>query len=344
MSLENYEVPEFLKGKLQTSPKYRIRLCCLPTPIHPLKLKDIDSTIFVKRDDLTDILLSGNKVRKLEFLLADAVSKKADCIITIGALQSNHCRAVAVAGKLVGLPVHLILRSDSKDLPTDGNVFIDRLMDASIKLVPSKEYYSKGSNGLLDELAVELRKAGKHPYVIPVGGSNEIGCFGYIECFSEIINSGIEFDEIFLPIGSGGSAAGIAIALSFYSLHKSSITKLNCICTCDNKQIFHKEINSIFDKLNLCLRSEEICNIVDDYVDSGKEHLAEELTLIKDIAQQTGMIFDPIYGIKAVRGFLSMIHANPERFKGKKILVIQTGGFFGLDAFHKQMQELKLIA
>ncbi|KAI3977140.1 hypothetical protein MKX01_029679, partial [Papaver californicum] len=129
------------------------------------------------RDDFTGMQLSGNKVRKLEFLMADAVAQGADCIITIGGIQSNHCRATAVAGRYLNLDSYLILRTsqDDKDPGLIGNLLVERFVGANVELVSKEEYYRIGSLTLIELLKERLINEGRKPYVIPLGGSNSLG-------------------------------------------------------------------------------------------------------------------------------------------------------------------------
>ncbi|KAK9115732.1 hypothetical protein Sjap_014679 [Stephania japonica] len=134
--------------------------------------------------------LSGNKVRKLEFLMADAVAQSADCVITIGGIQSNHCRATAVAAKYLNLDCYLILRTSKALVDEDpgltGNLLVERLVGAHVDLVSKEEYAKVGSVMLTDSLKEKLIREGRRPYVIPVGGSNSLGTWGYVEAIQEI--------------------------------------------------------------------------------------------------------------------------------------------------------------
>ncbi|KAL5709182.1 D-cysteine desulfhydrase [Ranunculus cassubicifolius] len=133
----------------------------------------------MQRDDLSGMQLSGNKVRKLEFLMADAVKQGADCIVTIGGIQSNHCRATAVAAKYLNLDCYLILRTSKiladKDPGLTGNLLVERLVGAHVDLVSKEEYSKIGSEVLTNFLKERLISEGRRPYVIPVGGSNSLG-------------------------------------------------------------------------------------------------------------------------------------------------------------------------
>ncbi|KAL2478855.1 Bifunctional D-cysteine desulfhydrase/1-aminocyclopropane-1-carboxylate deaminase [Forsythia ovata] len=174
-------VPPSWASHLNPIPSHIFSLGHFPTPIHKWNLPNLPkgTEVYIKRDDLSGMQLSGNKVRKLEFLLADAVAQGADCIITIGGIQSNHCRATAVAAKYLNLDCYVILRTSKvlmdKDPGLTGNLLVERLVGAHIDLVSKEEYSKVGSVALTDILKAKLLNEGRKPYVIPVGGSNSLG-------------------------------------------------------------------------------------------------------------------------------------------------------------------------
>lgn len=339
--LKKYSPPKWAEN-LKKIPKFIIPLAHLPTPIEEFDIKlkgnfpNSSSKFYIKRDDLTEFLLSGNKVRKLEFLVAEAIEKECDCIITVGPLQSNHCRATAVAARKKGIDPYLILRTDnvnSSSLTYDGNVLIDRYMNSKFQLVSVKEYKQKGPVQLTLELKEKLIKEGRKPYVIPMGGSNSLGTWGYLNFIQELIDSEIhhKIDEIVFAIGSGGTAAGIALGVKLSGLK----CKVTAFSVCDSSKYFHQQINEIYHDLGVEYKSEDLLEIIDDYItfDVKREH-----QLIKELAQNTGIIIDPVYTIKAING---MIHH--EKFKSKTVLFVHTGGYFQLESRSKLIEELKIF-
>ena len=167
----------------------KIQLAHLPTPIQ--KMKKLTNflngpEIYLKRDDLTGILLTGNKVRKLEFVAAEALQQDADVLITCGGIQSNHARATAVLATQLGMKSYLVLRGQSM-ADIDGNLFLDQLMGAGIKFITADDYRYR-VNEIMEEVADELRSKGQKPYIIPEGASNELGAMGYIAATEEIID------------------------------------------------------------------------------------------------------------------------------------------------------------
>ncbi|KAJ3700303.1 hypothetical protein LUZ61_004008 [Rhynchospora tenuis] len=228
LSKKPYEPPSWA-SHLSPIPPHTFSLGHLPTPIHKWNLPNLpDGTeVWIKRDDLSGMQLSGNKVRKLEFLMADAVSSGADCVITVGGIQSNHCRATAVAARYLNLDSYLILRTSKvlveKDPGLVGNLLVERLVGAHIDLVSKEEYAKIGSVTLAEILKNKLEKEGRKPYIIPVGGSNSLGTWGYIEAIREIEqqieNSGMaKFDDIVVACGSGGTIAGLSLGVNIKQL------------------------------------------------------------------------------------------------------------------------------
>ncbi|EOY21568.1 D-cysteine desulfhydrase isoform 2 [Theobroma cacao] len=215
--------PPSWASHLRPIPSHVFSLGHLPTPIHKWNLPNLpqNTEVWLKRDDLSGMQLSGNKVRKLEFLMAEAVAQGADCIITIGGIQSNHCRATAVAAKYLNLDCYLILRTSKALVDQDpgltGNLLVERFVGAHIQLISKEEYARIGSVALTNVLKEKLLKEGRRPYVIPVGGSNSLGTWGYIEAMREIEqqlqirSNGVKFDDIVVACGSGGTIAGLSL-------------------------------------------------------------------------------------------------------------------------------------
>ena len=167
----------------------RLNLAELPTPVvglkHLAKKVGVDR-ILVKRDDLTGLETSGNKIRKLEYVLADALQRGADTLVTHGGVQSNHCRATAAVGARLGLRVRLILRANELSPAVDGNLFLDHLFGAVVSYHDPKEYNDQ-LHHLVDTVLDEERASGRTPYFFPVGASVPLGCWGYVRCLSELV-------------------------------------------------------------------------------------------------------------------------------------------------------------
>ncbi|XP_031496354.1 putative D-cysteine desulfhydrase 1, mitochondrial [Nymphaea colorata] len=334
---------------LNPMPSHTYSLGHLPTPIHKWHLPGLpkDTEVWIKRDDLSGMQLSGNKVRKLEFLLADAKEKEADCIITIGGIQSNHCRATAVASRYLGLDSYLILRTSKALVEQDpgltGNLLVERMVGAHIDLVSKEEYAKIGSVTLGNLLREKLLSEGRKPYVIPVGGSNSLGTWGYIEAVREIEqqiqmefqDSG--FSDIVVACGSGGSTAGLALG-SWLSTLKA---KVHAFGVCDDPGYFYDYVQGLLDGLHAGVDSRDLVHIEDAKGLGYAISTSKEMEFVKEIAEATGVILDPVYSGKAAYRMLKDMEKNPDKWVGRKVLFIHTGGLLGL--FDKADQIMPLV-
>ncbi len=313
--------------------KKKVNLAWKPTPIEFLENFPHPAKIYIKRDDYTGLISSGNKIRKLEYAIFDAKEKGCDTLITCGGVQSNHCRATVFAGKKFGFDVHLVLRG-KPEKPYQGNLFLDHLLGAKIKYV-SYEEYKERINEVLEETAEELRKNNKKPYIIPEGASNEIGCLGYVECMDEMKNFIIKekIEAIYLAVGSGGTYAGLLIGKKLLNLD----IRLIGIIVCDSIKFFKGKIEDICEKaiekykLPIKISPSDI-ELINGYIGEGYGiPYKEEIETIKNISQNYGIILDPVYTGKAFYGMLN------ESREFKKILFLHTGGIFSIFAYNKEL-------
>ncbi|XP_028805533.1 bifunctional D-cysteine desulfhydrase/1-aminocyclopropane-1-carboxylate deaminase, mitochondrial [Neltuma alba] len=330
--------PPSWASHLNPLPSHIFSLAQLPTPIHKWNLPNLPSgtEVWLKRDDLTGMQLSGNKVRKLEFLMADAVAQGADCIITIGGIQSNHCRATAVAAKYLNLDCYLILRISKvladQDPGLTGNLLVERLAGAHIELISKEEYSKIGAVTLANVLKEKLIKEGRRPYVIPVGGSNSLGTWGYIQAVREIEQqikrgpSNIYFDDIVVACGSGGTIAGLSLGSSLSSLK----ARVHAFSVCDSPDYFYDFVQGLLDGLEAGVNSRDIVLIQNAKGLGYAMNTSEELNLVKEISKATGVVLDPVYSGKAAYGMLKDMSENPKKWEGRKVLFIHTGGLLGL--------------
>ena len=312
-----------------------IDLAQLPTPIEKLeRLSKIfeGPQIYIKRDDLTGVGMTGNKVRKLEFLLAEALQNKCDYVITCGGSQSNHARATAVAAAKVGLKSLLVLRS-SMSAPLEGNLFIGRLVGAEFEYITPEEYMRV--DDVMLGIAVKLKAKGHKPYIIPEGGSNAVGSLGYVKATEELAHQikslKLRIDHIVVPVGSGGTYAGLLLGKFLYDLP----AQIHGINICDDESYFVKKISGLLKDMQkryeLALKIEQKdISIIDGYVGKGYGlSRQEEIDTIKKVARAEGVILDPVYTGKAMLGLSDQIRQG--RFKANEnILFIHTGGIFGL--------------
>ncbi|PIA63947.1 hypothetical protein AQUCO_00201338v1 [Aquilegia coerulea] len=329
--------PPSWASHLDPIPSHVFSLAHLPTPIHKWNLPNLPKNVelWIKRDDLSGMQLSGNKVRKLEFLMADAISLGADCIITIGGIQSNHCRATAVAAKYLNLDCFLILRTTQvladKDPGLTGNLLVERLVGAQVELVSKEEYSKIGAEALTNLLKERLISQGRKPYVIPLGGSNSLGTWAYIEGIREIEEQlhnapSIVFKDIVVGCGSGATLAGLSLG-SWLSKMKA---KVHGFSVCDDPDYFYNKVQGLLDGLHAGVSSRDIVEIQDSKGLGYAMSTTEELEFVKEVAASTGVVLDPVYSGKAAFRMLKDMSANPAKWEGRKVLFIHTGGLLGL--------------
>jgi D-cysteine desulfhydrase len=311
----------------------RLSLAHLPTPLQHFDALDrlMGLELWVKRDDFTAGAAAGNKIRKLEFLLADAQAHGASHILTCGGEQSNHARAAALLATQLGFRSVLLLRTQNPSHPpkATSNILLDQLAGAAITWLSPQEYEQR--DRLFAEHAARLSAIGAHPYVIPEGGSNGRGALGYVEAMREtrqqldlgLIGSAREFDSIVLACGSGGTAAGTALGARHYGIAQGVIA----VAVCANSQYFHDVIDQIVVEARAIdprLSATVPIAIPDEYRGPAYAVASEEqLAFIVAVAKSTGLILDPVYTGKALFA-LSRLKDKPAR-----ALFIHTGGLPG---------------
>jgi D-cysteine desulfhydrase len=328
----------------------RIRLANLPTRGHWMRYGQTDRPrgetervkIWIKRDDHTGSELMGNKVRKLEYLMAEAVAQDATHVITCGGEQSNHARATAFAAAQLGMKSLLILRTDDPENPppATGNILLDRLVGAELQWISRPAWRDR--NRLLDEAAERVRRAGDRPYVVPEGGSNALGSWGYLRAMHELA---ADLDGIAAPdrpvtvvyaCGSGGTAAGLILGAKLLRLADRGI-RLAAVNVCDDRAYFVDVISRICAEAEARWQlgaqvTEADIQILDGHVGRGyARSRPEELATIRDVCRSDGVVLDPVYTGKAFHGMVSELAAEPGRF-GAAIAFLHTGGLFGLFA------------
>ena len=318
----------------------RVDICHQPTPIEPMpRLSKAlgGPNLFVKRDDCTGLATGGNKTRKLEFLVGEAVEQGADMLVTQGAVQSNHVRQSAAAACRFGMDCHALLErrvlGTDADYEQTGNVLFDRLFGASI------EFRDAGLDMNAEAMAVteRLRGEGRKPYFIPGGGSNEVGALGYASCAEEIIDQsdsmGIRFNWIVMATGSTGTQAGLVAGLSALG-RKLPVLGISV------RQPMEKQVSAVHalavrtcDKLSSEQLPIDDVLVDDGYVGKGYGYPAEStLEAIRMAARYEGLLLDPVYSGK---GFAGMLAKAREGFfnPGDNILFLHTGGAAALFAY-----------
>ncbi len=301
----------------------RLTLARLNTPIETVTVESPTGAtrrIRVKRDDLTGAALSGNKIRKLEYLLADARTSGSTRVLTCGGIQSNHCRATAVAAAKLGLRSLLFLRTDDPPADDDaatGNLRLDRLVGADIRFITRAQY--------ADRNAILAAAAEPGDYVIPEGGSNGLGAWGYVRAFDELR---AQWDavpsSIVVATGSGGTLAGLILGAKRAGME----VPIHGVCVCDDAPTFQAIVARIGDEASEYglprVVADEV-SVVEGYMGRGYALSTDEEDADRAlVARATGLVLDPVYTGKAFRALLH----DPERF-GDDPLFVHTGGIFG---------------
>jgi len=312
----------------------KLSLANVPTPIvrHDALDRLIGTEVWVKRDDLTAAGAAGNKIRKLEYLAADAIARRATTLVTCGGHQSNHARATAIVAAELGLKSLLLLRTaaPSEPPPAVGNLFIDHLVGAEVRFITPAQYQARdiALNAAVEELAAR----GERGYVIPEGGSNGLGSLGYVDAMGEVatqLEQGLaggpkRFDAVAHACGSGGTAAGVALGIRRHGVANEA----HAFAVCDDRAYFDAVVARIAGEA--CALDPTLDPtarpIVHDTWKGPAYGLAtdEQLAFVIEVARRTGLLFDPVYTGKALFG-LSRLSPRPSR-----VLFIHTGGLPGL--------------
>lgn len=323
----------------------RTSLCHRPTPIEAMpRLSELlgGPRLFIKRDDCTGLATGGNKTRKLEFLVGEAMREKADMLVTQGAVQSNHVRQTAAAACKVGMNCHVLLerRVPGRDAAYEatGNVLLDDLFGATHEFRPA----GLDMNAEAEAVTEALRSKGHRPYFIPGGGSNPTGALGYANCAQEIAEftreTGQQFDWLVMATGSTGTQAGLVAGFAAIG-HRLPVMGVSV------RQPRERQMNAVH---GLTLRTLEKLGaegvplsriLVDDgYVGEGYGIPAEStLEAIHLTARQEGILLDPVYSAKGMAGLLGMVRQG--FFKPTdNVLFLHTGGATALFAYEEQLR------
>ena len=308
----------------------RIRFAHLPTPVEPLpRLSDFleGPNILIKRDDLTGLGMGGNKIRKLEFLFAEAIALGAKTLITAGAIQSNHCRQTAAVAARYGLECIIILSSNENEALNDspeisGNLFLDHLFGAEIIFTTFTERQNK-----LQEVFDRSWQSGRRPYLIPYGGSSPTGACGYVFAVEELVKQEVQTDWIVFASSSGGTQAGLIVGKELF-LPDCKILGISV------------DLPSQKLKYNLCLLATQTAELLgenisfspgeigvnSDYLGMGYGKLGlKEKEAILLFSKYEGIVLDPVYTAKAAAGMIDLVRKGFFK-KGETILFLHTGG------------------
>lgn len=320
-------------------PPVHLPLARTPTPLEPLARLGADHglDLWVKRDDLTGTELSGNKVRKLGFLAAEALERGADTLLTCGAVTSNHARATALVAARLGLRSHLLLRGVPQH-PPEGNLLLDRYVGAEVTYLTPEGWRERDLR--LGALAEAQRAQGRRPYVIPEGGSNALGSLGYVLAVQELLAQAadlrVDVRRLVHATGSGGTTAGLALGCAVAG--RPDIDVLG-VAVCDDRATFVPRVEAILDQavglwyVDADLRAAARFEIVEGYQGLGYARTTPaEMDALAAVARREGLLLDPVYTGKAFLGLLGL--ARQGRFTGPGATVfVHTGGLFGLFGF-----------
>jgi D-cysteine desulfhydrase len=288
--------------------------------------------LFIKRDDQTGLASGGNKTRKLEFLIADALAQGCDHLVTIGSQQSNHCRQTAAAASSAGIACTLVLGGAAPSRVT-GNLLLDELLGA--RLIWSGE---DTRERVMDEVIKELRATGHSPYAIPLGGSNAIGVSGYVLAMGELMEQlaaiDIDIDVIVVASSSGGTQAGLVLGAEVYGFGGEVLG----ISIDQPAEALRKQVAALAREtaVHLGLGLFPIADRVkvnDDYLGGGYAVVGErEREAIQVVARQEGILLDPVYTGRAMGGVIDLIRRGAFS-RTQKLLFWHTGGTAALPAF-----------
>ena len=309
-----------------------------PTPL--IELTRLSKTlggpnIYMKRDDNTGLALGGNKTRKLEYIMGDALAKGADTVITAGAIQSNHCRQTAGAAASLGLECHLVLGGEEPEQP-QGNLLLDKVYGCHIHWTGENR---KGED--IPALVAQLKAEGKKPYVIPYGGSNELGAIAFIEAYKELNAQRealkVDFSHIIFASSSGATHAGLMLGNKMLETY-SQIVGINIDKGEMDKVPFDEHIVSLANSTAQLIAADYQFTADDlilnsDYVGDGYGVIGElEKEAIALTAQNEGILLDPVYTGRAMGGLIDMIRTGQIKATDN-VLFWHTGGAPALFAY-----------
>jgi D-cysteine desulfhydrase len=314
----------------------RVSLANLPTPLVRLERLERElggAQIWLKRDDLTGLEVSGNKIRKLEYVVADALDAGFDTLVTEGTPQSNHCRATAAACAKVGLRSHLLFRPEAADGPPQGNHLLDALFGAEVSGYSREEFEARHDEIVAHELR-EIEAGGHKPRFTPVGSSEPLGCWGYIRGAAELADQlsrvRVEECDILLAVSSGGTYAGVLLGKW---LHRLDHWRVWAVPVSDDVPFHRRKIGKLCGgaisqfALPTEFRKAEL-QFIDGYVGEGYAiPYQKEIDAIRLLARVEGIVLDPVYTGKAFCALLDGVREG--RFgKQRPVVFIHTGGIF----------------
>ncbi|HZF05401.1 MAG TPA: D-cysteine desulfhydrase family protein [Patescibacteria group bacterium] len=321
----------------------RVELAYAPTPL--LKLERLSAELgvelWVKRDDLTGLLETGNKIRKLEFLVGEALAQNADTLITCGTLQSNCCRCVAAVCARLGLRAVLALKG-AQPGEYDGNLLLDRLLGADIRYCSDAEWATIDET--LHDIAARERARGRTPYIIPESGATVVGALGYLACGQEIAqqvrHGAPEFDTIAITDFSGGSQAGLLMAKQLTGLRAEIVGVPIAWEGARVRAYVTDVIERARSRFGLAVRPPAEVRLLDGYQGVGRAAVRkDELDTMLKLARLEGIVLDPVYTAKAFTGLLDTLRRDV-RALGRRVCFVHTGGVFSVFPYRAALSRL----
>jgi D-cysteine desulfhydrase len=332
---------------MKSSP--RLSLARLPTPIQKLEKisAELGKNVYVWRDDLNGFIDSGNKLRKLEFLVADAIAQGCDHLITCGGPQSNHTRATAAVARSLGLGISILIAQKAdydRTRPPNANLLLNQILDAELTWITYEAFQAAGATyaPFFEREVTRLSKLAKKPYVIPLGGSNALGCKGYESAMGEMLPHWKTVadtsapDAIFCALGSGGTFLGLQLGVQKNSLKSTRVFGVN-VSPLITIQKYVSDLSTELALNQITVDSSNI-EIIDGYVGAGYGIASDDdLRFYQRVASSEGLVLDPCYTGKAFQGMMDEVKKNPLRF-GQNLLFLHSGGVFANFAYAEQYQ------
>ena len=329
----------------------RLSLACLPTPL--MKLQKLSRQLngpelFIKRDDMTGLSFGGNKARKLEFIMAEAVDKGANVIITASGLQSNWAQMTAAAARKLGMRVILVLRTAQFGKAPevyDGNLLLDSLLDAEIKVLKGNVLDAVQASDAMEELAEAEKMKGNVPYVAAIAGDTPTGTIGYVNAIQEVYDQterlNLNINHIVHATASGGTQAGLVLGTKYFR-KEVNVLGVN-VGLMDSDSLRNRTANLVNETarlldMNRSTSPNEI-SILDKYAGYAEYGVLtkEALDAIKLLAKTEGIFLDPVYTCKAMAGLIHLIREDYFD-KEDKLIFLHTGGIAALFPYKEQLQ------
>ena len=321
----------------------RLELAYAPTPLLRLERlsAELGVELWIKRDDLTGLLETGNKIRKLEFLIGEALAQGADTLITCGTLQSNCCRTVAAVCARLGMNAVLALKG-APVAEYDGNLLLGRLLGAEVRYCTDEEW--ENIDEVMQDLAARVRAAGHSPYIIPESGATVVGALGYLTCGQEIAeqvrHGAPAFDTVVITAFTGGSQAGLLMATQLAGLRAQIVGVPVAWPGSRVRGYVVDVIEQARRRFGLPVAVPTEVRLIDGYQGDGRAEIrSEEMEMVLKLARMEGVILDPVDTAKAFSALVDRLRHDPREL-GARVCFIHTGGVFSVFPFRAALSRL----